>query len=47
MKKVLSVGDGLKGIIAIVIASFLWGTTETAAQFAPEISPVAIGAFAM
>ena len=47
VKKVSSVDDGLKGIIAIVIASFLWGTTGTAAQFAPEISPLAIGAFAM
>jgi DME family drug/metabolite transporter len=38
---------GLKGVLAIVIASFLWGTTGTAAQLAPDISPLAIGAFAM
>lgn len=35
------------GVLAIVVASFLWGTTGTAAQFAPSISPLAIGAFAM
>jgi len=36
-----------KGTLAIVLASFLWGTTGTSAQFAPDISPLAIGAFAM
>ncbi|WP_412725099.1 DMT family transporter [Alteromonas sp. D210916BOD_24] len=36
-----------KGVLAIVTASFLWGTTGTAAQYAPNISPLAIGAFAM
>lgn len=36
-----------KGVFAVVIASFLWGTTGTAAQYAPTISPFAIGAFAM
>lgn len=35
----------LKGIFAIILASFLWGTTGTAASFAPEVSPLAIGAF--
>ncbi len=35
------------GILAIVLASFLWGTTGTAASFAPEVSALAIGAFAM
>lgn len=39
--------SSFKGVIAIVIASFLWGTTGTAAQYAPEINPFAIGAFAM
>ncbi|MFZ8199030.1 DMT family transporter [Alteromonas portus] len=47
MKKAESASDTLKGMLAIVIASFLWGTTGTAAQFAPQISPLAIGAFAM
>lgn len=37
----------LKGAVAIVIASLLWGTTGTAASYAPNISPLAIGAFAM
>ena len=37
----------LFGAIYIVIASVIWGTTGTAASFAPDISPLAIGAFAM
>ncbi|MRI33811.1 EamA family transporter [Endozoicomonas sp. OPT23] len=37
----------LSGITAILTASLLWGTTGTAATFAPEVSPVAIGAAAM
>ena len=37
----------IQGVVAIVIASVLWGTTGTAASFAPEISSLAIGAFAM
>ena len=36
-----------KGVLAVVVASFLWGTTGTAAQYAPTISPFAIGAFGM
>ncbi|MDO6427376.1 EamA family transporter [Thalassotalea sp. 1_MG-2023] len=36
-----------KGIFAIIIASFLWGTTGTIASYAPNISPFAIGAFSM
>ncbi|OKY27224.1 DMT family transporter [Thalassotalea sp. PP2-459] len=36
-----------KGIFAIIIASFLWGTTGTMASYAPNISPIAIGAFSM
>ncbi len=35
------------GILAIVFACFLWGTTGTVASFAPEVSALAIGAFAM
>ncbi len=34
------------GIIAIIIASFMWGTTGTAASFAPDVSALAIGAIA-
>ena len=36
-----------KGCLAILFASILWGTTGTAASFAPAVSPLAIGAFAM
>lgn len=35
------------GIFCVLIASFLWGTTGTAATFAPEVGPLAIGAVAM
>ncbi|MDO5618164.1 DMT family transporter [Kocuria sp.] len=35
------------GILAVGATSILWGTTGTAATFAPEVSPVAIGAVAM
>ncbi|MCC2616529.1 EamA family transporter [Aestuariibacter halophilus] len=35
------------GLLAIALASVLWGTTGTAASFAPGISSLAIGAFAM
>lgn len=36
-----------RGGLAIIIASFLWGTTGTAASFTPNVSPLATGAFAM
>lgn len=35
------------GVFAVLIASILWGTTGTAASFAQDLSPLAIGAFAM
>ena len=35
------------GLIAITITALLWGTTGTAATFAPEVSPLAIGAAAL
>lgn len=35
------------GLIAITVTSLLWGTTGTAATFAPEVSPLAIGAAAL
>lgn len=35
------------GIAAILITSVLWGTTGTAATFAPDVGPVAIGAAAL
>ena len=37
----------LWGALAVVAASVLWGTTGTAATFAPAVSPLAIGAVAM
>lgn len=36
-----------KGVIAIIIASFLWGTTGSAASYSPDVSSFAIGAFSM
>ncbi|MDQ0116920.1 DME family drug/metabolite transporter [Pseudarthrobacter defluvii] len=35
------------GAMSVVAASVLWGTTGTAATFAPGVSPLAIGAVAM
>lgn len=35
------------GVILVLAASTLWGTTGTAATFVPEVSPIAIGAAAM
>jgi DME family drug/metabolite transporter len=44
-------GAGFKGsswgALFVLAASVLWGTTGTAATFAPEVSPLAIGAAAM
>lgn len=36
-----------RGVLAILAASIIWGTTGTAASFAPAVSALAIGAFAM
>ncbi len=35
------------GALFVLAASVLWGTTGTAATFAPDVSPLAIGALAM
>ncbi|MFI9628713.1 DMT family transporter [Streptomyces sp. NPDC052042] len=35
------------GVLAVLVASVLWGTTGTAATFAPQVGPLAIGAAAM
>ena len=35
------------GIIAVVIAAVLWGTTGTAATFAPQVSPLGIASVTM
>lgn len=40
-------GDQLAGLVAISITSLLWGTTGTAATFAPGVSPLAIGSAAL
>lgn len=37
----------LLGVAGILFAAFVWGTTGTAATFAPEVSATAIGAAAM
>lgn len=37
----------LLGIVAITVTSLLWGTTGTAATFAPDAGPLAIGAAAL
>ncbi|CAK9884834.1 MAG: hypothetical protein XXXJIFNMEKO3_01226 [Candidatus Erwinia impunctatus] len=37
----------IRGAAAIFLAALLWGTTGTAAAFAPELSPLAIGSLAM
>jgi len=37
----------VRGFLGIAAASILWGTTGTAASFAIDLSPLAIGAFAM
>jgi len=39
--------NNIKAISAIIIASFLWGTTGTAASYSTQINPLAIGAFSM
>ena len=35
------------GFIAVLFAAFLWGTTGTVASFAPNLSPLAVGAATM
>ena len=35
------------GVIAVLFAAVVWGTTGTAATFAPDVSAAAIGAAAM
>jgi DME family drug/metabolite transporter len=39
--------DYLSGVAAILFAAVVWGTTGTAATFAPDVSAAAIGAAAM
>ena len=37
----------LVGVLAVLVTAVLWGTTGTAATFAPEVGPLAIGAAAL
>lgn len=39
--------ERLLGILTVLMAAVLWGTTGTAATFAPDVGAVAIGAVAM
>lgn len=43
----LSSGQRLNGMMGVVIAAILWGTTGTAATYAPDLSPLAVGAVSM
>ncbi|MGO3044699.1 MAG: hypothetical protein ACTIIK_10025 [Corynebacterium casei] len=43
----LSPQGALLGIFAVLGAAALWGTTGTAATFAPEVGPLAMGAAAL
>jgi len=40
-------GHAAWGTLCVLAASVLWGTTGTAATFAPAVGPLAIGAAAM
>lgn len=42
-----AVGSVGAGSLCVLVASVLWGTTGTAATFAPAVGPLAIGAAAM
>lgn len=43
----LSSQQRLNGMMGVLIAAILWGTTGTAATYAPDLSPLAVGAVAM
>ena len=43
----LQVKSNLSAVIFVVIASIFWGTTGTVSALVPDVSPLAIGAFAM
>ncbi|MDR6979162.1 DME family drug/metabolite transporter [Streptomyces sp. 3330] len=42
-----SAGSVGAGSLCVLVASVLWGTTGTAATFAPDVGPLAVGAAAM
>ena len=39
--------SSLPGVLAVLVAAVLWGTTGTAATFAPDVGPLAMGAAAL
>ena len=39
--------SSLPGILSVLVAAVLWGTTGTAATFAPGVGPLAMGAAAL
>ena len=45
--KTAGFGGSSWGALFVLAASVLWGTTGTAATFAPDVSPLAVGAVAM
>mgnify|MGYP000854500328 CR=1 FL=1 len=44
---IASANARLSGVLSVLIAAILWGTTGTAASFAPDVSAAAIGSAAM
>ena len=47
MTKYLTPDGSLLGTLAVLGSAALWGTTGTAATFAPEVGPLAMGAAAL
>src|SRR5699024_11311906 len=47
MTKYLTPDGSFLGTIAVLGSAALWGTTGTAATFAPEVGPLALGATAL
>lgn len=43
----MSQNDHFLGVLAVIVAACLWGTTGVSASFAPQVSPIAIGSMAM
>lgn len=47
MTKYLTPDGSFLGTLAVLGSAALWGTTGTAATFAPEVGPLAMGAAAL
>lgn len=48
LKKYMEKGTTeLAGVLCVIIASVFWGTTGTSASYIPDVSSLAVGAFAM